>query len=42
MGREIRRVPMDWEHPKDERGYFIPLFDRDYESVGLEWERKAN
>lgn len=27
MGREIRRVPQTWEHPKNERGQFIPLFD---------------
>lgn len=25
MGREVRRVPADWQHPKDERGNFIPL-----------------
>ena len=27
MGREVRRVPADWQHPKDARGRFIPLFD---------------
>lgn len=27
MGREIRRVPPGWEHPRDERGRHIPLFD---------------
>jgi hypothetical protein len=26
MGREVRRVPSDWEHPSDERGY-KPLYD---------------
>lgn len=25
MGREIRRVPASWEHPKDARGVFIPM-----------------
>lgn len=30
MGREIRRVPADWEHPKDEKGEFIPLYDKAY------------
>lgn len=25
MGREIRRVPKDWEHPKDKNGHYIPL-----------------
>ncbi len=27
IGREIRRVPPDWEHPRDEQGRHIPLFD---------------
>ena len=25
MGREIRKVPADWQHPKDERGNYIPM-----------------
>lgn len=25
MGREVRRVPATWEHPKDARGRFIPM-----------------
>lgn len=46
MGREIRRVPADWEHPrytKDDAPYtnrigeFIPLYDEDYESAADEW-----
>jgi len=28
MGREVRRVPATWEHPKDERGRFIPMHER--------------
>jgi len=27
MGREIRMVPADWQHPKNERGHYIPLMD---------------
>jgi len=27
IGREIRRVPPGWEHPRDEQGRHIPLFD---------------
>lgn len=27
MGREVRRVPADWKHPKDPADYFIPLHD---------------
>ena len=46
MGREIRRVPSNWEHPKyteenaryiEHVGTFIPLYDNDYESVAQEW-----
>jgi hypothetical protein len=37
MGREVRRVPRDWQHPKD-RGKFIPLKDG-YESDLSEFER---
>lgn len=37
MGREIRRVPKDWEHPRDEDGDFIPLFDETYKSVADKW-----
>lgn len=27
MGREVRRVPKDWEHPKNEHGHEIPLHE---------------
>lgn len=27
MGREVRRVPANWEHPRDDRGHYIPLHD---------------
>ena len=25
MGREVRMVPKNWEHPKDEKGNYIPM-----------------
>lgn len=46
MGREIRRVPPDWEHPvytaddtrdPDRLGKTKPLYDNDYQSVAEEW-----
>lgn len=37
MGRELRMVPADWEHPKNEKGHFIPLFDGDFSSTDTEW-----
>jgi hypothetical protein len=27
MGREVRRVPRNWNHPKDKKGRYIPLLD---------------
>ncbi len=41
MGREIRRVPPGWEHPKNEQGHYKPMYDRDYESAALEWMEGA-
>ena len=26
MGREVRKVPENWNHPKDEKGSFVPLY----------------
>ena len=28
MGREIRRVPPGWEHPKDAKGHYEPMLDQ--------------
>jgi hypothetical protein len=28
--REVRRIPAGWQHPKDERGRYVPLYDRAY------------
>lgn len=37
MSREVRRVPSNWEHPKNKKGKFIPLHDN-YERDVMEWE----
>ena len=37
MGREIRRVPKDWNHPRDEKGKYRPLFDKTYKDAAEEW-----
>lgn len=46
MGREIRRVIPNWEHPKrkDWRGEesYQPLFDQDYETAMGEWIQNHN
>lgn len=36
MGREIRRVPPNWEHPQNDKGY-IPMYDEDIETAGRKW-----
>ena len=37
MGREVRRVIEGWEHPKDEKGNYVPLFGRPYSQDLEEW-----
>lgn len=46
MGREIRRVPVNWEHPKRERwdafhnrsvSSFQPLYDRSFKDACDQW-----
>ena len=40
MGREIRRVPANWEHPRTTRHgreEYQPLRDRDAQSAFEEW-----
>lgn len=37
MGREVRRVPPDWKHPKNKSGY-IALLGSDYEDELQNWE----
>lgn len=40
MGREIRRVPPDWEHPRHAGGRFVPLFPGpDFAERVEEWDR---
>lgn len=44
MGREVRMVKKDWEHPKDKNtGRYIPLFDgKRYEEEAKEFLKIAN
>ena len=39
MGREIRMVPPNWEHPKDDSGKDIPVYDEDFGSAAKEWKQ---
>lgn len=38
MGRELRMVPANWEHPKDGRGHHIPLHGDGISKAIEEWE----
>jgi hypothetical protein len=37
MGREVRHVPPNWEHPKDDYGNFKPMFDESYDDAARAW-----
>jgi hypothetical protein len=37
MGREIRRVPPTWEHPKNCRGHYKPLYDQTWREAMQNW-----
>lgn len=37
MGREVRRVPMNWQHPKNAHGNYQPMHDQTYEDRMKEW-----
>jgi len=41
MGREVRRVPADWQHPKNAAGRYVALFDGSYEQAAQEWDEEA-
>lgn len=37
MGREIRRVPENWEHPKRKNGSYHPMFEQDFKENKKEY-----
>lgn len=37
MGREVRRVTKNWEHPKRDNGNYHPMFNEYYGDVLSEW-----
>jgi len=38
MGREVRRVPKNWEHPKNKDGNYIPLLNWHYTEMVFKWK----
>jgi hypothetical protein len=41
MGREVRRVPKEWNHPRDANGEFIPMFNGDNETAANDYARSV-
>lgn len=41
MGREVRRVPVDWKHPADADGQYVPLRAGDVAVLQTLWDRDA-
>lgn len=42
MGREVRRVPENWQHPKKDNGRYVPLLGRSFAAELADWdEQKA-
>ena len=37
MGRELRKVPANWEHPRGDDGNYIPMFDKNYGDAFKVW-----
>ena len=37
MGRELRHVPADWAHPKNDQGYWHPQHERLYRVAAAEY-----
>ena len=38
MGRQLRRVAANWQHPKDENNNYIPLLEYNFTEKLNEWE----
>jgi len=41
MGREVRRVSADWQHPTDGRGNFIALHGHSFREDAARWDEGA-
>lgn len=40
MGREVRKVPADWQHPKNSDGRYEPLFGGSWANDAAEWDEE--
>lgn len=41
MGREVRKVPQEWKHPKDYKGNYVPLMGGSFSESANNWDRDA-
>lgn len=41
MSREVRKVPANWKHPKDEKGHLIPLFGDSLRERVTKWDEEV-
>jgi hypothetical protein len=41
MGREVRRVPKGWEHPKDDKGDLAPLHGHSFSKALDDWNEES-
>lgn len=42
MGRELRKVPANWEHPKNDNGKYQPMYDKFYLDAFNKWLENHN
>jgi hypothetical protein len=42
MGREVRRVPANWQHPKDSNGRYIALHDGNVAALQAKWDARES
>ena len=42
MGREVRKVPKNWKHPKKEDGNYQPMFEGSFKDDLQEWVNGVN
>jgi len=42
MGRQLRKVAENWQHPKNENGNYIPLLDGKFSERLAKWEDELN
>ena len=42
MGRQLRKVPANWEHPRKDNGQYQPMYEEFYGDVFDDWLKNHN